>query len=65
LIEELERTAEQDEQIRQMIARRNRLGELKARSDNSLKQSVRLLHETATSPKKSRLTASVRKSPFK
>jgi hypothetical protein len=66
---------EEDERIRAALNRRNRVLEIKTRSDTALKQSSRALneaHTTATSPKKLRtpnlgssISASVRRSPSK
>jgi chromosome segregation ATPase len=70
LVEELERFNEEDEKVRSLLNRRNRVSELKLRSDTTLKQSTRLLHESqgVTSPKKAvnrAGTSSVRRSPHK
>lgn len=75
LVDELSAFNEEDERIRAALNRRNRVQELKVRSDTALKQSSRALndaHTTNTSPKKTRplnlsssLGASIRRSPTK
>jgi len=66
LVDELERFSEQDEQVRGILNRRNRVSDLKIRSESNLKQSVNAIREASTSPKKQHTrTSSVRRSPYK
>jgi len=66
LVDELEGMNRQDEEVRRILNRRNKISDLKNKAENTLKQSVRTLHEVHTaSPKKLRASTIRKSSPSK
>lgn len=66
LVEELENMNRQDEEVRRILNRRNKISDLKHKSETTMKQSVRTLHDVqTTSPKKLRASTVRKSSPSK